>query len=268
MEAQMPCPDEAALDDFARGRLRGGALGAIELHLDACAICRDVVVVLAGGDPDASGSAPSEPGLARGAELGRHRVVEAIGEGAMGRVYLGHDATLGRRVALKVLRRAADFASTTRSRAHAAHEARVLREAQALARLSHPNVVAVYEAGRSEAGVFLAMEYVAGGTLRSWLAAEPRGVERICDAFAQVGAGLAAAHAAGLVHRDVKPDNVLVGDDGRVRVTDFGLATADAATAESGLAALDSAAAAADTRLAPADSAAADIAVTDPASAP
>ncbi len=231
--ARMGCLDEAALDDFVAGRLRGGGLAAAEAHLDSCVACREVAVVLAGGELGASrGAASGGPAwgaeLPRGAELGRHVVLATLGEGAMGRVYLGYDPTLDRRVALKVLRPAGGPSAPDRSRARASRDERVLREAQALARLAHPNVVAVYEAGRSEAGVYLAMEYVAGATLRAWLAAEARGPRRVCEAFLQAGAGLAAAHAAGLVHRDVKPDNVLVGDDGRVRVTDFGLATFDA----------------------------------------
>jgi tetratricopeptide (TPR) repeat protein/tRNA A-37 threonylcarbamoyl transferase component Bud32 len=205
----MACLDEAALDDFVGGRLHGDARGRVESHLDACAQCRDVVVVLAGGDPTGA------PGLARGAEIGRHLVLEPIGRGAMGVVYLAYDPTLDRKVALKVIRP---------ERADEERAERMLREAQALARLSHPNVVAVYDAGRSDAGVFVAMEYVEGATLRAWLAREARSWRDVCRVFGQAGAGLRAAHEAGLVHRDFKPDNVLVGADGRVRVTDFGLA--------------------------------------------
>src|SRR5439155_15636147 len=100
---------------------------------------------------------------------------------------------------------------------------RLLREAQALARLSHPNVVAVHDVGTYGEHLFVALEWVDGATLSDWL--EPgRSLREIVGAFRQAGEGLAAAHAAGLVHRDFKPENVLVGKDGRVRVTDFGLA--------------------------------------------
>lgn len=238
----MLCLNEAVLDDFARGRLRDGALAEAEVHLDTCPSCRDVVMVLAGGAPASSSGfgveAMVEPEIPRGAELGRYLVIEPIGQGAMGRVYLGYDPTLDRRVALKVLRSGREGApSVTRSQVQAARDERVFREAQALARLSHPNVVAVYEAGRGDAGVFLAMEYVAGSTLRAFLAsltAAQQRLSRVCEAFMQAGEGLLAAHGAGLVHRDFKPENVLVGADGRVRVTDFGLATRHALEGEEG----------------------------------
>src|SRR5207248_2055613 len=104
--------------------------------------------------------------------------------------------------------------------------ARLLREAQAMARLSHPNVIAVHDVRTYEDQVFVVMELVAGVTLRAWLAGTRHPWQRVRDVFVQAGRGLAAAHAAGLVHRDFKPENVLVGRDGRVRVLDFGLARA------------------------------------------
>src|SRR5207244_2288672 len=105
-------------------------------------------------------------------------------------------------------------------------EARMLREAQALARLAHPNVVAVYDVGAVDDHVFLAMELVDGETLAAWLRAADRSWRQIVAVLAAAGQGLAAAHAANIVHRDFKPGNVLVGRDGRVRVLDFGLARA------------------------------------------
>src|SRR5262249_5854276 len=101
---------------------------------------------------------------------------------------------------------------------------RVVREARAMARMAHPNVVSVFDVGTFEGKVFVAMERVNGTNARRWLAAAPRTPAEILDVYVGAGRGLAAAHAAGMVHRDFKPDNVLIGDDGRARVTDFGLA--------------------------------------------
>jgi tetratricopeptide (TPR) repeat protein/predicted Ser/Thr protein kinase len=182
------------------------------------------------GDPDAT-VGPDGPGASRthgilgvGAELGRYVVLSPLGAGAMGEVYAAYDPQLDRRVAVKIVRPGhGDPARRARART------RLLREAQALARLAHPSVVTVHDVGTIEQDVFLAMEYVQGQTLGRWLET-PRSVPAIVEAFVAAGRGLAAAHTAGLVHRDFKPDNVMVGDDGRVRVMDFGLArTSDSA---------------------------------------
>ncbi|WP_420814173.1 serine/threonine-protein kinase [Nannocystis exedens] len=133
----------------------------------------------------------------------------------MGVVYTAFDELLGRAVAIKTIR--ADRAGPSAT-------ARILHEALALARLSHPNVVQIHDASVRDGQIFLAMEYVKGCSLRAWLTAAPRPEPAaLLDLFIQAGRGLAATHAEGLVHRDFKPDNVLVGDDGRVRVVDFGL---------------------------------------------
>jgi tRNA A-37 threonylcarbamoyl transferase component Bud32/tetratricopeptide (TPR) repeat protein len=150
--------------------------------------------------------------------IGRFAILRKLGQGGMGVVFLAYDEDLDRKVALKLLQRARD---PQRSRA------RLTREAQALARLSHPNVVGIHEIGEHDGQVFIAMEYVRGRTLRRWLDTEPRPWREVLAVLLQAGRGLEAAHAAGLVHRDFKPDNVLVGDDGRVRVVDFGLVRAD-----------------------------------------
>jgi tetratricopeptide (TPR) repeat protein len=180
-------------------------------------------VVLGTGEPpgpraDAPSAAPAT--LGRGTALERYVVLEPVGEGGMGMVYAAYDSVLDRKVALKLLP-PGDLdtgAEVTSGRA------RLLREAQAMARLSHPNVVAIYDVYQHGAQVFMAMELVEGQTLLQWQQQEPRGWKHILSAFLSAGRGLAAAHAAGLVHRDFKPTNVLVGKDGRVRVTDFGLA--------------------------------------------
>jgi tetratricopeptide (TPR) repeat protein len=159
-------------------------------------------------------------GLARGTAIDRYLVLDRIGAGGMGVVYAGYDPELDRKVALKLLRpERADRDGLQGGRGGL----RLLREAQAAARLSHPNVVTVFDAGTFGEQVFLAMELVEGPTLRRWLAGARRPWREVLDRFLAAGRGLAAAHAAGLVHRDFKPDNVLLGRDGRVKVADFGL---------------------------------------------
>jgi len=155
--------------------------------------------------------------LTRGGAIGRYIVVDQLAAGGMGTVYAAYDPELDRKVAIKVLRWSDEGSAQHEARA------RMMREAQATARLAHPNVVAVYDVGPVAEQVFIAMELVEGATLASWMNAETRTLGEILDMFGQAGRGLAAAHHAGLVHRDFKPENVLVGKDGRARVADFGL---------------------------------------------
>ncbi|MCY1064554.1 serine/threonine-protein kinase [Nannocystis sp. RBIL2] len=160
-------------------------------------------------DPASASGGAARPLPAR---LGRYHVLGQLGAGGMGVVYAAYDPDLDRKVALKLLR--AD--------GHAASPGRLLREAHALARLSHPNVVQIHDTGAIDGRIFIAMELVRGVDLRTWLV-QPRGLAEVLRVFLDAGRGLAAAHEAGFVHRDFKPDNVLVGADGRVRVADFGL---------------------------------------------
>jgi tetratricopeptide (TPR) repeat protein len=162
---------------------------------------------------DIGGPAPTSLGrIPPGTHLGRYLLGESIGEGGAGVVYAAHDPELNRKVAIKVVRPVAKT------------QARLLREARAMARLSHPNVVQVHDVGTFGEQVFVAMEFVDGWTAREWIAREHRSSKEILDVFLLAGRGIAAAHDVGFVHRDFKPDNVLVGRDGAVRVTDFGLA--------------------------------------------
>jgi tetratricopeptide (TPR) repeat protein/predicted Ser/Thr protein kinase len=196
--------------------------GAEELELPT------KVTSSSGGDELPPRSVPNtgreEPVQARsrsrtlGARVGRFIPLKVLGQGGMGVVYAAYDPDLDRKVAVKLLRLAGTPAALEAGRT------RLLREAQAMARISHPNVIPVFEVGEWEEQVFVAMELVEGGTLRDWMHAKPRSWREVLVTYLAAGRGLEAAHAAGLVHRDFKPTNVLVGKDGRVYVTDFGLA--------------------------------------------
>src|SRR5499427_7508889 len=157
--------------------------------------------------------------LARGASIGRYIVLAMVGRGGMGEVYAAYDPELDRKVAVKLLRvKPGNGVSLSEGRQ------RTLREAQAIARLSHPNVVVVFDVGTFEDKVFIAMEYVEGNTLTYWLQVQQRPWKEILKVFVDAGRGLAAAHDKGLVHRDFKTDNVMISRDRHVRVMDFGLA--------------------------------------------
>jgi serine/threonine protein kinase len=154
--------------------------------------------------------------------IGRFRVQAEIGHGGNAVIYSAWDADADRPVAIKLLRDDRSSRPDT--------QARFLREAKLLARLDHPNIVHIYEVGTHEGRAFLALEYIEGRTLREWLAAESPPIPAVVARFVEAGRGLQAAHEAGLMHRDFKPDNVVLGDDGRVRVVDFGLARSTTGT--------------------------------------
>ena len=164
---------------------------------------------------DTSRPPPNE--LARGAALGRYTIIRRLGAGGMGIVYLAFDPELDRRVAVKLLQ-------TPAAAAGSEGPARLVREAQVMAKLSHPNVITVFDVGTFGNDVFVAMEYVKGVTLREWWQSAPRGVTETIAICVQAGRGLAAAHHEGVLHRDFKPENILVDEHGRARVLDFGLA--------------------------------------------
>jgi serine/threonine protein kinase len=164
------------------------------------------------GGPEGSSPSDERPRPTPGMVLGRYMLLSELGSGGMGVVMAAYDRELDRRVALKLLRSGSG-------------EARMRREAQALAQLQHPSVVTVYEVGSIDGQPFIAMEHVDGVTFDAWVARHRGQWRKIVEIAIRAGRGLAAAHAVGLVHRDVKPSNILVGHDGRVCVADFGIAT-------------------------------------------
>ncbi|MBI3182282.1 MAG: tetratricopeptide repeat protein [Myxococcales bacterium] len=248
------CPGDEALDDLARGRLSAAATAEARSHARSCRECARKLAraeaeatritdpaLVANAEPADVGlletirRVPTDPGpdgasseaLPRGTAAGRYVILDRIGAGGMGVVYAAYDPDLDRKIALKVLR-----ADALGSSASDEHRVRLLREAQAMAQLSHPNVVAVHDVGLLGGQVFVAMEFAEGLTLREWLARKPRSWRQVLEVFLQAGQGLSAAHAAGLTHRDFKPENVVVGQRDRVRVMDFGLAHAASAPKE------------------------------------
>ncbi len=225
----MECPDDAEIVAFAEGYLDRTRRDEIRAHADACAECAGLVAEAARLDPDSlavGNDAPisaldgdAAPG--RGDVVGRYWLLDTLGEGGLGRVYAAYDPELDRKVAIKLIR-----PEVTRHLSEGELSTRLVREAKALAQVRHPNVVAVHDVGTAHGRVFVAMELVAGTTLRQWLGQARRDWSEIRDVFVAAADGLRAAHAAGLVHRDFKPGNVLLDEAGRVQVADFGLARA------------------------------------------
>jgi serine/threonine protein kinase/tetratricopeptide (TPR) repeat protein len=171
---------------------------------------------------DIRSSAPSQGSsdlLPRGGTIGRYVIIGLLGRGGMGTVYVAYDPELDRKVAVKLVR-----AQREKRIDVSEGRMRLLREAQAIAKLSHPNVVVVYDVGTFEDSVFIAMEFIDGNTVGFWREFTKRSWQEILDVYKAAGRGLAAAHRVGMVHRDFKPENVMVTREGEVRVMDFGLA--------------------------------------------
>jgi serine/threonine protein kinase len=218
---------EGALDDAGREQA--------DRHMDQCSPCRWLVSALARRSTlDLSATELAAPAgrsapevLAAGTRIDRYEIVRCIGTGGMGTVYAARDPELERDVALKVM--------TSRRPASRDAQARMLREAQAMAKLSHPSVVPIYDVGPVGDGVFLAMKLVDGADARQWLATVKPSWQHALRVLSGAGRGLAAAHASGIVHRDVKPANILIGADDHAWVTDFGLARTSRSSDAGGL---------------------------------
>jgi tetratricopeptide (TPR) repeat protein len=195
----LECPTDDELSAFVAGD-RPPGVDLFRNHLDSCSNCRRAVSAVAATRARAAVSA--------GTRLGRFTMQRLLGEGAMGEVWAAHDPELDREVAIKLLR---------------VTSARWRREAQAMARVRHPNVVAIYDLGWTDDHAFCAMELVDGETLRAYLAT-PRPWQAVLRVALAVGRGVSAAHGTGVIHRDIKPENILIARDGRTLVSDFGLA--------------------------------------------
>src|SRR5499427_6407006 len=206
---------------FLDGGLAAPERSIVESHLETCSACAELMTWAAADQAHRSRPAgregrPFVGQLAPGSRVDRYQILGAVGRGGMGEVYAAYHPDLDRRIALKVVHEAGGDSAVRR--------ARLLREARAIARLSHPNVVSVYDAGTVDDRVYIAMEFVEGETIHEWLRSGPRSWREILDVFLGAARGLAAAHAAGVIHRDFKPQNVMIGRDRSVRVMDFGLA--------------------------------------------
>ena len=246
----MACLDDNLAAEFASGTLPKSQRQRVETHLASCRDCRHLIATLAASVEDTVASRDSglmtsprhhhvasvigaladsptdlrDPQITVGDRIGRYLVLGRLGAGGMGVVLSAYDPQLDRKVAIKLLRTGIGIAT-------AEARARLVREAKAIAQLSHPNVVAVYDVGAIDGSdparqgeIYIAMEFVEGDTVTQWMRRWNRPWRDVLEVMLQAGRGLAAAHAVGLLHRDFKPDNVLVGADGRVRVGDFGLA--------------------------------------------
>lgn len=206
----MACVDDTTILAYFRGELPEQEVAVIAEELDRCESCRELMMAVASAwrsDEGALGDT-RRPGT----KVGRYVIDRVLGAGAMGVVYAARDPELDREIALKVMARPSPQVAE-----------RFRREAQAMARLDHRNVVPIYDVGGEGPEAFVAMALIRGVTLREWLKAG-RSLPEIVGAFAQAAEGLAEAHRRGIVHRDFKPENVLAGDDGVIRVGDFGLA--------------------------------------------
>ncbi len=234
----MACLDENEVVALATGTLAGDALTNAQSHLDSCVDCLDLLSMfqqsavedgdtLAGeGTASLAENQPiplsesEEINLVaqEGTTIGRYKIIRSIGRGGMGVVYLARDPNLDRLVAIKLVK------PSLQGDERAEHfERRLMREARAMAKLNHRNVLTIYDVGKHEGQVFLASEWIDGGTLEDWISGSTHRWQSVLSPFIDAARGLEAAHAAGLVHRDFKPSNVMVGKDDRVLVFDFGL---------------------------------------------
>jgi len=219
--APITCLSLGEIEAFVAGALPADEHASAAAHIGLCDRCLRTIATLQSNDATVDGVAPSLilKTAAMPTQIGPYQVLEKLGEGGMGSVFTAYHPDLDRKVAIKVL-----LPQIASAESGTIAHARLIREAQAMAQLDNPHVVAIHDVGSFQNQVYLVMDRVNGLTMSQWLQAAPRSWSEIVGVMVQAGKGLEAAHAAGLVHRDFKPANVLVGNDGRVRVADFGIA--------------------------------------------
>lgn len=233
------CPPDGTLAQYIEQTLSAEQYAELQRHLEICDAC-DLMLTMLAGESRAGIALEASSGIdtsldrfvrrthlaaqfREGSSVGRFRILRQVGQGAMGIVYAAHDPQLDRNVALKVL---LDDGAEGDAETNGG---RLLREARSMARLTHPNIVTLFEVGVAGGRVFLAMQLVEGSTLADWLLANPPR-ENVLTLFVDVARALDAAHRAGVVHRDLKPHNILVSANGEAKVTDFGLADTSVAS--------------------------------------
>jgi tetratricopeptide (TPR) repeat protein len=227
--SETSCLDDATIARLADDQVAAGSGARLWAHVEGCTNCQarlqqaiaalddadDELDTLGGSLVDSS----IDQDIATGTTFGRYLVLEPLGQGGLGEIYAAYDPELDRRIALKLLRvRSGDATALNLLRV------RLVREARALARLQHPNAVSVFDVGSAHDRVFVAMELVTGRTFRAWLRDTHPEWSKALEVLLPAGRALAAAHAAGLIHRDFKPTNVMVSNAGETKVLDFGLA--------------------------------------------
>jgi len=202
------CPSDETFTRLVEGLLSETEVRDLEAHCDGCITCARLMAELARAVSPSGGGLLDE----------RYRLLEPLGAGGMGVVYAALDTKLGRKVAIKRLRETGTGTPAEKRRG------RFMREAQLLASLSHPNVLTIHDVGGADRELYVVMELIDGAPVSRWRIEKRPGWRRIVDVYLQAGRGLVAAHQLGIVHRDIKPDNILVANNGRVLVGDFGLA--------------------------------------------
>ncbi|MCB9642473.1 MAG: protein kinase [Myxococcales bacterium] len=218
------CPDENQFVAMLQGLLSPQEVQRLEEAMDRCSYCAELMVEIARTMHPEDASETSLPDH-QPPKVGRYRLGELLGAGGMGMVYAAFDEELERKVAIKLLR-----PDVTDPEMREFHKARMIREARLLASLSHPRILTIYEVDTWNDQIFLAMQHIDGMNMRQWMEDRNPSWEEVLGMYIEVGRALVAAHEANIIHRDIKPDNILVSRKGDIYLTDFGLARVSQST--------------------------------------